>query len=263
MSATTPAPLVVLNDVTYGVGRTLIAQHVALTVRAGELAGIVGPTGAGKTTLLRVMLGLVAPWAGSVLVGGRPATAHRTSIGYVPQLAAIDWDFPVTVEELALMGWYPTMGRRWWATSAERAQARAVLDQLGIGDCADRQIRELSGGQQQRAFLARALIGRPGLVVLDEPTADVDVGTQHEILHLLGTLNREGLTILLTTNDLNAVAAHLPRVICFNRGVVADGAPPAVFTPAILQATFGAEMVVMQHAGIFMAGPATPLHLGP
>lgn len=257
---TTP-PVIALRDVTYGLGRTVIGRAVTFTVAAGELVGMIGPTGSGKTTLLKVILGLLRPWQGSVTVDGVPAQARRRAVGYVPQLAAIDWDFPMTVEELVLMGWFPRMGWRAWPTAAERRRVAQLLDRLGILECLARQIRELSGGQQQRAFLARALIGAPPLVLLDEPTADVDVGAQHEILHLLGELNRGGMTIVLTTHDLNAVAAHLPRVIGFNHGVVADGPPGAIFTPEVLQRTFGAEMLVMHHDGIFMAGPATPLDL--
>jgi zinc/manganese transport system ATP-binding protein/zinc transport system ATP-binding protein len=120
-----------------------------------------------------------------------------------------------------------------------------LLQRLGLATYAKRHINELSGGQQQRVFLARALIGKPQLLLLDEPTAGVDMKTQHEILHLLRELNGDGMTILLTTHDLNTIASHVPWVICFNRGIIAQGPPAAVLTPAILRQTYDADMTVM------------------
>jgi zinc/manganese transport system ATP-binding protein/zinc transport system ATP-binding protein len=127
-----------------------------------------------------------------------------------------------------------------------------ILERLGIADCARRHIRDLSGGQQQRVFLARALVRSPELLLLDEPTASSDIRTRHEILHLLGDLNKDGVTVLLTTHDLNSVAAHLPWVICMNRTVVAEGTPEEVFTPEVLSRTYGAEMVVLREADLIL-----------
>jgi zinc/manganese transport system ATP-binding protein/zinc transport system ATP-binding protein len=150
------------------------------------------------------------------------------------------------------LSWFP------WCRAGEREAARDLMHRLGIGDCAQRQIRELSGGQQQRVFLARALMGRPELLILDEPTVGVDLKTQHDILHLLEDLSMQGLTVLLTTHDLNAVAAHLPWLICFNRGVIAQGRPEAVFTPDILRATYASEMLVFRQHGYLLVAN-TPL----
>ena len=127
---------------------------------------------------------------------------------------------------------------------------QTVLDRLEIGHLARRHIRDLSGGQQQRVFLARALIAEPDLLVLDEPTAGVDLRTAESVLHLLAELNRQGITILLTTHDLNAAAAHLPWVICLNRRVVAQGAPEQVFTEPILNATYQGDMLVIRQDGM-------------
>ena len=254
-----PAPLVSLHDVVYDIGKKSIFQGVSFSVRSGELIGILGPTGVGKTTLLKLILGLLQPHRGSVLFEGRPAGMRREPVGYVPQLAAIDWDFPVTVEELVEMGWSEWAQKSRGSGGKLRRQVERFMERLGITECAGRQIRDLSSGQQQRAFLARALISEPRLVVLDEPTTGVDLGTQHEIFHFLGELNRSGMTILLTTHDVNTIAAHLPRLICLNREVIADGPPLRVFTPEILKRTYGAEMVIASREGFVMAGPATPL----
>jgi zinc/manganese transport system ATP-binding protein len=133
-----------------------------------------------------------------------------------------------------------------WVSRLQRRQIQSLLDRLGIGPLGKRHIRELSGGQQQRVFLARALIREPRLLLLDEPTSGVDIKTRHDVLHLLGELNHDGVTVVLTTHDLNSVAAHLPQVVCLNRRVVAYGAPASVFTPAVLEATYGAEMIVVR-----------------
>jgi ABC-type Mn2+/Zn2+ transport system ATPase subunit len=126
----------------------------------------------------------------------------------------------------------------------------AVLDRLGIGTLEGRHIRELSGGQQQRVFIARALFRKPSLLLLDEPTSGVDVQTRHEVLHLLTELSEGGLGILLTTHDLNGIAAHLPRLVCLNREVIGSGSPREVLTADVLERTYGARMEVLEHGGM-------------
>ena len=176
----------------------------------------------------------------------RPAE-DTLRLGYVPQVDTVDWNFPITVEQAVLLGRWREMGWRPWPRRRDRELVAHLLERLGIGKLAKRQIRALSGGQQQRTFLARALIGDPDLLLLDEPTSGVDIKTRHEIMHLLGELNRAGTTILLTTHDLNAVATHLPRLVCMGMGeIVADGSPEEVLTPEVLRRTYGAEMLVMR-----------------
>jgi ABC-type Mn2+/Zn2+ transport system ATPase subunit len=144
-----------------------------------------------------------------------------------------------------------TRGRRLpWASRSERAHANDVLHRLGIGDLARRHIRELSGGQQQRVFIARALLGDPDLLLMDEPTSGVDAHTRHEVLHLLGELNSDGTAIVLTTHDLNGIATHLPHLVCLNTAVIAEGRPVDVLTVDVLEHTFGARMEVLEHAGV-------------
>jgi len=224
-------------------GHHEVLHHIDLTIGADALLGVVGPSGSGKTTLLRLLTGQLAPSKGSV------DRVDGLRLAYVPQVETVNWSFPVTVAECVLMG--RVRGRRLpWRSKAEQAMVDAMLDRLGIGGLGSRHIRELSGGQQQRVFLARALLGEPDLLVLDEPTSGVDVRTRHEILHLLADLNDDGLAIVLSTHDLNGIAAHLPRVVCLNRRVIADGPPLAVLTPRVLELTYGARMEVLEHAGM-------------
>lgn len=251
--------LIELIDVTAGYRFEPVFEHVTLEIGAGAFVGVVGPTGAGKTTLLRTVIGTLSPAAGTVLVGGvRVRNGSPAAVGYVPQRGAVDTYFPVTVEQVILMGAARARRLAPWPSRTERQRAAALADRLGIGECLRHHIRDVSGGQQQRTFLARALIHEPNLLVLDEPTANVDIRTQHDILHHLTELNRDGLTIVMTTHDLNAVAVHLPEVVCFNRGVVARGAPRVVFSDEVLRATFGEQVSVVRHEGHLVVTSAGP-----
>ena len=238
-----PAPLVRLDRLSCGYGHHPVLTDVSLTIGHSEFTGIVGPSGSGKTTLLRVLLGAVPPSA------GRFWRDDAVRIGYVPQVETVNWSFPVTVREVVLMA--ARNGRLLpWASADEKRRAGAVLERLGIGDLAGRHIRELSGGQQQRVFLARALLSEPNLLLLDEPTSGVDVRTRHDVLHLLSGLCRTGVSIVLTTHDLNGIAAHLPKLLCLNVTVAGIGHPRDVLTPEILERVYGAPMDVLEHAGM-------------
>jgi ABC-type Mn2+/Zn2+ transport system ATPase subunit len=234
--------LVTLTGVTAGYGGRPALRDVDLVLRTDQITGVVGPSGSGKTTLLRVLLGMLAPSAGTV---DRAPRSGRVS---VPQLETVNWNFPVTVFECVSCRARGAPAAV--AECTERAEVGEVLDRLGIADLAGRHIRALSGGQQQRMFLARALLRRPTLLLLDEPTSGVDIGTRHDVLHLLQDLHEDGLSILLTTHDLNGMAAHLPHLVCLNHRVVASGTPDEVITPDVLEQTFGARMEVLQHLGM-------------
>ncbi len=246
-------PLINFDNVTCGYDDKAVLEDVSFRIMPGQFVGLVGPSGSGKTTLLRTIMGLIRPAAGSVhmlgqLVHGRSAAR----IGYVPQLETVDWNFPVTVEQVVLMGRTMRSGIWPWPNKETRARMATVLERLGIGELAKRHIRMLSGGQQQRVFLARALLSEPDLLLLDEPTSNVDIRTRDEILHLLADLNRDGIAVLLTTHELNSVATHLPWVICLNKTVIAQGRPSGIFTSDVLSRTFNAEMMVIKQGDLLL-----------
>ena len=242
--------IVALRDVAVGYGGPPVLRQVSLSVREGEFVGLLGPSGSGKTTLLRTLLGAVPLYRGTAVVDGLEVGGRRRpSVGYVPQLETIDWNFPITVEEVVLLGRAMHSGRWPWPRREDRAHMMRLLELLGIAECRTQHIRALSGGQQRRVFLARALIRNPRLLLLDEPTSNVDMKTRDDILHLLVELNRGGVTLVLSTHELNAVAAHLPRVVCINGDIVADGRPAEIFTPDVLRRTYGGDMVVMHQDG--------------
>jgi ABC-type Mn2+/Zn2+ transport system ATPase subunit len=261
------SPAVELRGVSAGYGPNRVLHGIDLHIVRGEFVGVVGPSGSGKTTLLRVLTGRADQHRGEVRVLGQTVRGGRppARVGYVPQLESIDWDFPLTAEQVVLLGDTAFSRRVPWFSRDERVRAREVLARLGLDGVHARPIRELSGGQRQRMFLARALQHRCDLLLLDEPTSGVDLATRREVLRLLGELHHVGLTVLLTTHDLNFVAAHLPRIVCLNEHVTADGPPREVLTPASLERTFGSPMRVLHDGDRVVVADAEPipLHAGP
>jgi ABC-type Mn2+/Zn2+ transport system ATPase subunit len=254
--------LVRFTGVSCGYDGRAVLREIDLTIEVGAFVGIVGPSGAGKTTLLRAIVGAVPRIEGSLTFDGRPVGRGGTpGVGWVPQLETVDWNFPATVGEVVLMGRWSD--RRWqaWASREDRMAVDQLLDRLGIGGLGRRHIRELSGGQQQRVFLARAMIGGPRLLLLDEPTSGVDLKTRDDILHLLADLNADGVTIVMTTHELNTVAAHLPWVVCVNGSIIAEGDPDDIFTSEILGRTYGADLRVVRQDGIILVADAAPHRL--
>ena len=235
--------LIRLERVTYRYGREPVLVNVDLSVTRGEFVGIVGPSGSGKTTLLKAIAGTLDP------IAGRVVRDADLAVGYVPQVETVNWYFPITVLEAILMS--RVNGRLVpWPSKADLREAERVLERLGLEGLGGRHIRELSGGQQQRVFIARAMLRNPKLLLLDEPTSGVDVRTRHDVMHVIHELHHDGLAVVLTTHDLNGIAAHLPRLVCLNREVIATGRPREVITPEVLERTYGAPLEVLSHGGM-------------
>lgn len=269
-----------LKNITYGyMPHKPIIENINLLIPKGRFVGLLGPSGSGKSTLVKIIAGLYKPWSGSMDYFyttfnniGDNKTNRKVSntiqdqeknnnthssfhsyhsipkngidsviIGYVPQIEAVDWNFPVTVKEVVSMGIWDKSGVTPFFSKKIVSEIDQALDSLGIRshEFGKRQIRELSGGQQQRVFLARALIRKPSILLLDEPTSGVDQNTQEKILSILMSLSSAGMTIIMTTHDLSGIARRFQWVVCMNKRIIAEGYPAEVLTETNLLKTYG------------------------
>ena len=242
-------PLVELHDVTVAYGRRPVLWNVDLSIREPCLFGVIGPNGAGKSTLLKAVLGLVPLTGGSVQLFGQPLASVRGRVGYVPQRETVDWNFPVSVMDVVLMGTYSRLGWLRRPAAADRALARESLDRVGLGDLGDRQIGRLSGGQQQRVFLARALAQQADIYFLDEPMAGVDVRSQEQIFQVLAGLREQGKLVVVVHHDLRTVAAWFDAVALIDMRLVAAGPTADVLTPDNLRRTYSGTVDVLDQVG--------------
>jgi len=237
-----------IHDLTVAYDRRPVLWDVDLDVPAGCLAAIVGPNGAGKSTLIKACLDLLPRVSGDVRVFGSPWRAARTRVAYVPQRETVDWDFPVSAMDVVAMGTYGKLGWLKPVGRTQKAAAMEALDRVGLADYARRQISQLSGGQQQRVFLARALVQKADLYLMDEPFASVDAATEQAIVEVLRSLRREGATLVVVHHDLQTVAEYFERVILLNMRVVAAGPMKETLTAGNLRATYGGRLTLLEQA---------------
>ncbi len=218
-------------------------RDASLTLDGPTICGLLGVNGAGKSTLFKAIMGMAAPAAGEVRIGGHTvAEAQRLNwVAYVPQNEEVDWSFPVSVRDVAMMGRYGYMNALRIPSAADRAAVEQGLRRVGMQGFADRQIGQLSGGQKKRVFLARALAQDGRIILLDEPFGGVDVTTQEQIMALLRELRAEGRIILVSTHDLASVPEFCDQVALVKGTVIAAGPTEAVFTPAQIARAFGAS----------------------
>lgn len=232
-----------VNDLAVAYHDVLALKNANLRVPGGVIMGIVGPNGAGKSTLLKGTLGLVPPLYGSATFFGTTLDQVRERVGYLPQHSSVDWDYPATVMDVALMGTYKTGKIFSRVTKADRERARYALERVGLSDLAHRQIGELSGGQRQRTFLARVLAQQADMYFMDEPFAGVDIASQDTITKVLHELRGEGATIVIVHHDLSTIPTLCDQVALVDGTVVASGPVGEVFTRDMINRTYGLDQV--------------------
>ncbi len=238
-----------IHDVTVAYHRKPVLWDVDLILTEPRLVAVVGPNGAGKSTLIKAILGLVPLASGGVRIFGEPVARQRSRIGYVPQRESVDWDFPVNVLDVVLMGTYGRLGWFRRPGKAERQWARQCLDRVGLLDLQKQQIGQLSGGQQQRTFLARALAQEADIYFMDEPLAGVDAATEAVIFALLKDLRAQGKTVVVVHHDLRTVPQYFDHVVLLNVRLVASGPTATAFTPDNLRKTYGGRLALLEAVG--------------
>lgn len=238
-------PALELHDVTVSYQKKPVLYGVDLQIPEGSLVGLIGPNGAGKSTLIRAVMGLLPLSSGWVKIFGESFKDARKRVGYVPQREEVDWDFPVNVMDVVLMGRYGRLGLFKRPGKEDREKAREALDKVSMLPFAQRQISNLSGGQQQRVFLARALAQESDLYLMDEPFAGVDAATERAIIALLQELKSRGKTILVVHHDLTTAREYFDRLVLLNMRVVATGPTEQIFTAELLQKTYGGKLTLL------------------
>ncbi len=237
-----------VQNLTMSYDRAPVVEDVSLAIPSGRLVGILGPNGAGKSTLIKGILGLHERDAGQVRFFGKPLADVRQRVVYVPQRGAVDWDFPVTVKDVVLMGRYGRLGLFGRPSRKDRMKAKEAMEKVGIADLSRRQIGELSGGQQQRVFLARALAQEGDLIFMDEPFVGVDAATEEAIVALLREMRDQGRTVIVVNHDLQTARSYFDELILLNKRLIAYGPTSRVFTPELLSQAYGGHLAVIDGA---------------
>ena len=220
---------------------------VSIDVPSGVLMGIIGPNGAGKSTLLKSILGIIPRLSGKISIEQKTGCSRSRQVGYIPQKTSIDWDFPITVRELVLMGTYGDLGWFRRVGEVEIKKANDAIARVEMQPYADRLIGELSGGQQQRAFLARAFAQDAPLLLMDEPFAGVDATTEKTIVKLMHQMRQQGKTLLVVHHDLSTVTDYFDHITLLNREMIGTGEVSHIFNDAMLKKAYG-ESAVIKHA---------------
>jgi len=236
-------PALSLQDVSVAYDAKTVLSHLSLAIAPGEFVGVIGPNGAGKSTLLNALLGMVPLRTGKIRIHGLPISQSRGRVAFMPQREAVDWTFPVVVDDVVMMGRQTRLGFGRHPAAKDREVVAWALTQMQMLDQRNTPIGSLSGGQQQRVFLARALAQEGDVLLLDEPLTGVDATTQEAMLHLFQDFKRAGRTVVMTTHDLGVARAFCSKVLFINRVALAYGSPAETFTPAVLRETYGGHML--------------------
>ncbi|WP_341907825.1 metal ABC transporter ATP-binding protein [Fluviicola taffensis] len=223
---------------------TLALDDISLSISSGKITGIIGPNGSGKSTLLKGILGIIPIKKGEVTFFGESLEKYRSKIAYVPQRESIDWDFPITVEEVVAMG--RIIPKKWWArtTLTDKEIVKETLKKVQLSEFSNRQIGQLSGGQQQRVFLARALAQEAELIVMDEPFVGIDMASQNSILSIVQKLRDSGKTVVIVHHDLSVVAQYFDDVILLNKKLIANGPIDEILKSENIEKAYGMTLLL-------------------
>ncbi|MDD5367724.1 MAG: metal ABC transporter ATP-binding protein [Anaerolineaceae bacterium] len=225
-----------------------VLQNLSFSVPVGDRVAVVGPNGAGKSTLFKALVGLLPVLNGRILIHGRALENRRDCVAYVPQREEVDWRFPVTVEDVVMMGRFGQLKQFERPGRYDRERVEQAMQQMDIHPLARHPIGDLSGGQQQRAFLARALAQEPHILLLDEPFTGVDASTQQATMALLDQLHANHVTVLVSTHDLGMVTERFERVLLINHRLIAYGTPAEVFNKQSVSEAFGGQVLHLDGA---------------
>jgi manganese/zinc/iron transport system ATP- binding protein len=245
MIVQTSNPAVEVHDLTVSYNRKPVLWGVDLTLPQGALVGVMGPNGAGKSTFIKAIMGLLPLQSGFIKLFDQELNAVRARISYVPQRESVDWDFPVSVFDVVLMGRYGKIGLFSRVRQSDKDIAVECLRKVGMEGFQQRQISQLSGGQQQRVFLARALAQKADLYFMDEPFAGVDAATENAIVELLREMKQQGKTVIVVHHDLQTAKEYFDWIVFLNMRLVASGKTADVFTPELLHETYGGKLSVL------------------
>ena len=251
-------PAIEVNHLTVSYGPVPALLDVSFKIPAGQLIGVIGPNGSGKSTLIKTLLGFISPDFGNIRLYGQPIEKSRGRVAYVPQRGAVDWDFPVTVREVVLMGryghvpWYRDLGRK------EHEIANHALELVRMTPYADRQIGQLSGGQQQRVFMARAMAQGGDILLLDEPFAGVDAATENAILDVLKETRSAGKTLVVVHHDLSTAATYFDALLLMKQRLYAYGPAHKVLNPKLLSEVYEGQLQVFSNLGVYSEASEEP-----
>jgi len=239
------SPVIELHDVSFRYDGPMILEDVSLTVEQGEFLGVVGPNGGGKTTLLKLILGLLDPVEGNIRVMGRAPSEARRAVGYVPQFATFRRDFPISVEETVLLGRLGLAPMFGGYSKADREAARCAMAESEGLEFRNRSLSTLSGGELQRVLIARALATDPKLLLLDEPTANIDLRVEKDIFDLLKQINARA-TIVVVSHDIGFISRYVQRVACLNRTLICH--TTSEITGEVIADLYGRPVRIVRHA---------------
>lgn len=244
-------PLVSVANVGFKYDDHTVLHDISFDIMPGDYLGIIGPNGSGKTSLVKLMLGLLKPTSGTITIGGLPVSSakSRKAVAYIPQNAShIDTRFPMSVEEVVKLGLVPSAGFGRWLKKGAQDDITNALELVGMADKKHKLITELSGGQQQRVYIAKALVAKPSLLILDEPTVGIDNTSQDAFYDLLAELNRDTkLTLVMISHDIDVVVNEINKLACINERLIYFGEPKAFMTEAYMAQLYGKARKLIMH----------------